>query len=380
MAKRQKTMCYSGIGGQAVLEGVMMKNGEKYAVAVRKPDGEIDVETQNFHGVAHGSVLRKIPFVRGIFNFIDSLVLGMRSLNYSAAFYDEESEHEAKTGKDNVSESVMNVAVICLSVLLAVGLFIFLPTFLASILEKYVRNASLLSIIEGVLRLAIFLLYLLLISLMKDMRRLFRYHGAEHKCINCIERGRPLTVVNVMHSSRFHKRCGTSFLFLVMVISIILFFFIRTDNIALRMVYRILLVPVIAGISYEVLRLAGRSDNLFVRIISAPGMWFQRITTKEPDEKIVEVAIASVEAVFDWKYFQEDHFMNSQISEWDYEEEETEEHPGEDSEEPSGEGEAKLSETHDSSTDHESTAEESDGKESEEKEPEEAAGTTEEPQ
>lgn len=305
MAKR-RGKCYSGIGGQAVLEGIMMKNQEKYAVAVRKPNGEIGVDVENYQGAFEGNRIRKIPFVRGIFNFIDSLVLGMKCLNFSASFYDEDESADEKAGKGG--EKLASVLVTVFSVLLAVGIFIVLPYYLTSLLGKNILNESLKAIIEGVIRIAIFLLYVWAISLMKDIKRLYRYHGAEHKCINCIERGRPLTVHNVMLSSRLHKRCGTSFIFFVMIVSVVLFFFIRVDNPAQRVALRVLLIPVVAGISYEIIRLAGRSDNIFVRIISAPGMLVQRMTTKEPDREMAEVAIAAVEAVFDWKTFLREKF------------------------------------------------------------------------
>ena len=311
----KKKVCYSGIGGQAVLEGVMMKNNDKYAVAVRKPNGEIDIEIENYQGILQDSKLKKLPFIRGVFNFIDSLVLGMKSLNHSASFYEEEEE-ETKFDKalnkltKGKAEEVMTTFVMMLSVVLAVGIFIVLPYFLSSWLQKQfgILNASLIAIMEGVIRIAIFLLYVVGISAMKYIRRLYRYHGAEHKCINCIERGRELNVKNVMRSSRLHKRCGTSFMFFVMFVSIILFFFIRVDNTLLKVALRIALMPVVAGISYEIIRLAGRSDNIIVRILSAPGMLIQRMTTKEPDEEMVEVAIASVEAVFDWKQYLKDNF------------------------------------------------------------------------
>ena len=303
----KKNKCYCGIGGQAVLEGVMMKNEEKYAVAVRKPDGEITVEPENYQGIMHGNKLKEIPFIRGIFNFIDSMILGMRGLNYSASFFDEEENGAGeKSGKGK--EKVVNFIVTVLSVALAVGIFVVLPYFLASLLDEYVRNASLMAIIEGAIRIVVFLLYVVGISLMKDIKRLYQYHGAEHKCINCIEQGRPLTVHDAMRSSRLHKRCGTSFIFFVLFVSIILFFFIRVENPVQKVILRILLMPVVAGISYEIIRLAGRSDNIFVRIISAPGMLIQRITTKEPDEQMIEVAIAAVEAVFDWKKYLFDTF------------------------------------------------------------------------
>lgn len=308
MAKK-KRKCYSGIGGQAVLEGVMMRNGEKYAVAVRKSDGTIEVEPENYQGLLHESKIKNIPFIRGVFNFLDSLILGMRALNYSSSFYEEEDSEETKLDKkiDSMtggnSEKFMNTVVMVISVVLAVAIFIVLPYFISSLFEGFVRNDSLMAIIEGIIRIVIFLAYVIGISAMKDIKRLYQYHGAEHKCINCIEKGRPLTVHNVMRSSRLHRRCGTSFIFFVLFVSIILFFFIRVDNVVQKVVLRILLMPVVAGISYEIIRLAGRSDNPFVRMISAPGMWIQKITTREPDESMAEVAIASVEAVFDWKNY-----------------------------------------------------------------------------
>ena len=312
MARRKSR--YSGIGGQAVLEGVMMKNKEKYAVAVRKPDGEIEVEVETYQGLAHGSKFKELPFIRGIFNFLDSLILGTRALNYSASFYEEEEGKETKFDKamDKMSggngEKLLSGIVTVISIMLAVGIFIVLPYFISSLFESFIRNLSLMAIIEGVIRIALFLLYVWGISAMKDIRRLYQYHGAEHKCINCIEKGRPLTVHNVMHSSRLHKRCGTSFIFFVMLVSIVLFFFIQVDNVAEKVIFRILLMPVVAGISYEIIRLAGRTDNIFIKILSAPGMWIQRMTTKEPDESMAEVAIASVEAVFDWKKYLQDTF------------------------------------------------------------------------
>ncbi len=312
MAKKNK-MCYSGVGGQAVLEGVMMKNKDRYAVAVRKPDGNIEVEIENYQGVLKNSVIQKIPFVRGVFNFVDSLVLGTKSLNYSASFYEEDVE-ETKFDKflnkitKGRAEEVLTTFVMILSIVLAVGIFIVLPYFISSLLADTVGNDSLLAIIEGVIRIVIFLLYVWGISLMKDIRRLYRYHGAEHKCINCIESGKELTVSNVLRSSRLHKRCGTSFLFFVIFVSIILFFFIRVDNMLLKVLLRVALMPVVAGISYEIIRLAGRSNNIIIQILSAPGMLIQRMTTKEPDRKMIEVAIASVEAVFDWKAYLKENF------------------------------------------------------------------------
>lgn len=309
MGRKKKNMKYSGIGGQAVLEGIMMKNKEQYAVAVRKPDGEIEVEVEHYYGIIHGSKLMNVPFVRGVFQFIDSLVLGMRSLNFSASFYEDEDAKETiadkafnKIFKDK-AEKVFSAIVMLFSLVLAIGIFMVLPYYVTSLFEEYIRSASFMAIIEGALRILIFVGYVLAISLMKDIRRVYMYHGAEHKCINCIEKGCPLTVREVMRSSKQHRRCGTSFLLFVMFVSVILFFFIRVENPVYRVLIRVALIPVIAGISYEIIRLAGKSNNILVRIISAPGMWLQRLTTREPDESMVEVAIAAVEAVFDWKAY-----------------------------------------------------------------------------
>lgn len=316
MAKKRK-ICMSGIGGQAVLEGVMMKNGETYAVAVRKPDGNIDVDVEVFHGVAHGTKLNKIPFVRGIFNFIDSLVLGMRALNHSADFYEDEEAKETAADRafdkmfGEKAGKVASGITVAISFAIAIALFMLLPYFLSTLLTQYVQNASLLTIIEGAIRLLIFLLYIVAITALNDIKRLYMYHGAEHKCINCLERGHVLNVRNVRRASRLHRRCGTSFLLFVMVVSIILFLFIRVDNHALRVLLRIALLPVIAGISYEIIRLAGRTDNIIVRILSAPGIALQKLTTKEPDDDMIEVAIKSVEAVFDWREFLANNFDSS---------------------------------------------------------------------
>ncbi len=313
MAKKKQTH-YSGIGGQAVLEGVMMKNRDKYAVAVRKPNGEIEVEVEEYKGICGDRKFAKLPFIRGVFAFIDSLVLGMKVTTYSASFYEEEDEKPSKTEEKlekmlgSKADDIMMTFTVILSVIIAVALFMLLPLFLSDLLGKYIRNVSVIAMIEGLIRILIFIGYITGISLMKDIKRLYMYHGAEHKCINCIEKGRPLTVKDVKRSSRLHKRCGTSFLLFVVLVSVVVFFFIRVDNMALKLILRIALVPVIAGISYEIIRLAGRSDNIIVRIISAPGLWMQKLTTKEPDEDMIEVAIASVEAVFDWKAYLKDTF------------------------------------------------------------------------
>lgn len=296
----------SGIGGQAVIEGVMMKNGNKYAVAVRKPNNEIVIETNTVK--ERKNKFLSLPIVRGVVAFVDSLSLGMKSLTFSASFYEEEEEESKFEKKLNEmtkghAEGILNGATMVLAVLLAVGIFVVAPMLLAGFLAAKIESATLLALLEGVFRLLIFVLYIVLIAQMKDIKRLFMYHGAEHKSINCIEKGLPLTVQNVKKQSREHKRCGTSFLLTVMVISIIFFIFIRVENTLLRFVVRLLLIPVIAGISYEFIRLAGRSNNKVIDVLSRPGMWLQALTTREPEESMIEVAMASVEAVFDWQAF-----------------------------------------------------------------------------
>ena len=304
----------SNIGGQAVLEGIMMKHKEEYAVAVRRPDGQIEVSKERYTGVA-GKVgpLARIPFVRGIFQFIDSLVLGMRTLMFSASFYEEEEgEGKALTReekeKQEKKEAWMMRAVAAVSVVLAVGIFMILPYFLSGFLEPLVPSYHVRTVIEGFVRIGIFILYILLISRTEDIQRTFMYHGAEHKCINCIEHGLPLTVENVRISSRQHKRCGTSFLFFVLLISIILLLLVQVESPVMRVAVRIALLPVIAGISYEVLKAAGNSDNPLIRLLSMPGLGIQRLTTKEPDDGMIEVAIRAVEAVFDWREYERENF------------------------------------------------------------------------
>ena len=298
----------SGIGGQAVIEGIMMKNKDMYSVAVRKPDGEIEVNLGTYRSIVKNKMLRETPLVRGVVNFVDSMILGMRTLTFSASFYEEEEEPTKtdemldKLFKGNAEKVVMGLTV-AFSIVMAVGIFMILPYFLTNFLRNYVVSNTLLAIIEGIVRVGIFVLYVFLISRMNDIQRVFRYHGAEHKCINCIENGMELNVENVLKSSKHHKRCGTSFLFIVMVVSIIFFIFIDATSPVLRVVIRLALIPVIAGVSYELIRLAGNSDSKFVQIISYPGMLMQRLTTKEPDAEMVEVAIAAVEAVFDWDTF-----------------------------------------------------------------------------
>lgn len=297
----------SNIGGQAVLEGIMMKHNEEYAVAVRKPDGEISVKKEKYHSIVKWKVLTTTPFIRGVFNFIDSMVIGIKTLTYSASFYEEEEEEvltEEAVKKKEKKEKLLMGATVAFSVVAAVAIFMVLPYFLTSFLKGLIPSYQVRTVIEGLVRIGIFVLYVLLISRMEDIQRTFMYHGAEHKCINCIEHGLPLTVENVRKSSRQHKRCGTSFLFLVLAISIVLLLLIRVDSAVMRVVVRILLLPVIAGISYEVLKLAGRSDNILINFISSPGLAIQKLTTKEPDDDMIEVAIQAVEAVFDWRAYE----------------------------------------------------------------------------
>ncbi len=298
----------SGIGGQAVIEGIMMRNKDMYSVAVRKPDGEIEVHLGTYQSIVKSKMIREIPLVRGVINFIDSMILGMRTLTFSASFYEEEEEPtKAEVVLDKVtkgnSEKILTGLTVAFSIVMAVAIFMILPYFLTNFLRDYVVSNTLLAIIEGVVRVGVFLLYVLLISRMNDIQRVFMYHGAEHKCINCIEHGMELNVENVMKSSKHHKRCGTSFLFIVMFVSIIFFIFIRVTSPVLRVMIRLLLIPVIAGVSYELIKFAGNSDSKFVQIISYPGMMLQKLTTKEPDADMAEVAIAAVEAVFDWDTF-----------------------------------------------------------------------------
>ena len=307
----------SGIGGQAVIEGIMMRNKDKYAIAVRKPDNEIELSVRESRLLTEKYKWLNFPVIRGVFNFVDSLVTGVSTITYSASFYDDPAEQK-KTKADEIGkaifkdklESVLMAVTIIISVALAVGLFMVVPYFVSRLLAGVVTSQFLLNFLEGIVRVVIFLLYLVAISHMNDIKRTFMYHGAEHKCINCIEHGAPLTVDNVMNSSRLHKRCGTSFMFLVMFISIIFFIFIRVDNTVLQLVIRLLLIPVIAGVSYEVLRWAGRSDNAFINVISKPGLWMQKLTTREPDRDMAEVAIAAVEAVFDWRAFLDEYYAD----------------------------------------------------------------------
>lgn len=312
-------MRYSGIGGQAVIEGVMMKGSGKYAVSVRKPDGNIVTKVENYKSLKEKHAVLGVPIIRGVVSFVESLVMGMKTLNYSSSFWeDEEGSASGKdkkgekgssaSGKDKKGEKsndlLMGLAVMA-GVMLAIGLFVLLPFFVSELLSKAVKSVHLRGLIEGVIRVFLFVGYVKAISYMEDIRRVFMYHGAEHKCINCIENGHELTVKNAKKQTTVHKRCGTSFMLVVMFVSILFFMFISVSNMWIRMALRVLLIPVIAGISYEFILLAGKSENPVITVLSKPGLWLQSLTTKEPDADMLEVAITSVEAVFDWKKFLE---------------------------------------------------------------------------
>ena len=309
MGKEKK---YSGIGGQAVMEGIMMRNEDRYSVAVRKSDGQIELKVEDYKPRWEFFGITKLPFIRGVFMMINSLVLGYSTLSWSAEFFAEEDDEKSGTDKKGDGKGDMGILMVLslvFSMVLSVAVFMLLPYFISELIRKYVTDSNvILSIAEGLIRLLIFVGYVWAISFMDDIKRVYMYHGAEHKCINCIENGLELKVENVMKSSRFHPRCGTSFMLFVMIISIVLFFFIRTDSRLIRVLLRIVLIPVIAGISYEVIRLAGKSSSPLVKLLSAPGLALQRLTTREPDESMAQVAIAAVEAVFDWKKYLKENF------------------------------------------------------------------------
>ena len=297
-------MKYSGIGGQAVIEGIMMKNGDRYATAVRKPDGDIEVQTDSYVSMTEKVKLFALPFVRGVFSFADSMILGMKTLTFSASFFEDDEDSEpSKLEKflDRVFgekvEAFLMTVVMIFSVIMAIAIFMILPLLIAGVFKNFIQSETVMAFLEGVIRILIFIAYIKLISRMEDIRRTFMYHGAEHKCINCIEHGLPLNVENVRKSSKEHKRCGTSFLLIVMVISILFFMVIRVDDVWLRILSRVILIPVIAGVSYEILRLAGRSNSKIMDMVSRPGMWMQGLTTTEPDDDMIEVAIAAVKPV-----------------------------------------------------------------------------------
>ena len=276
------------VGGQAVIEGVMMRGPELTATAVRDPSGKIQVEDKPVHSISERFPILKKPFIRGTVSLIESLVIGMKSLSYSAKMAGEEDEQ--LTDKEMAGTIVF-------ALVLASILFIAIPTGAAKLFHVITADPVFLNLMEGFLRLIIFLAYIWGISRMKDIRRVFQYHGAEHKTIHCYEAGLPLTVANVQQFSRLHPRCGTNFLLIVMLVSIFVFAFLGWPSLAERIVSRILLLPVVAGISYEIIRLAGRSDNKIIQTAIKPGLWLQYLTTRPPADGMVEVAIESVKAV-----------------------------------------------------------------------------------
>ncbi|MBQ7076901.1 MAG: DUF1385 domain-containing protein [Lachnospiraceae bacterium] len=300
----------SKIGGQAVIEGVMMRNSDKYAVAVRKPDHEIEVKTFD---ITNDDKVSKIPIIRGIVTFVRSLAIGMKALTFSSEFFEEEPATTAEDKKKKERETkVESVFVVAFSILLAIAIFMAIPYLVSKFFVKWIDSNILLSLIEGAIRIIFFFVYVIAISRMDDIKRVFSYHGAEHKCINCLETGNELTVENVRNASRFHKRCGTSFLFLVMIVSVIFYCFINVDGRLLQFLIRLVLIPAIAGVSYEFVRLAGSSEGKLINILSKPGLWLQHLTTREPSDDMIEVGIASVEAVFDWQEFLDEYYRDEE--------------------------------------------------------------------
>lgn len=293
----------TSIGGSAVMEGVMMRGPKEIATAVRKPDGEIELDKRAVSSLVTKYHVNKIPVVRGVFSFFDSMICSIRALMWSAEFFDLEEDTESKFDKwltEKFGDKVKDIVIyfsLFISVIFSVALFFILPNLITGFLGGLIKSNLIKTLIEGIVRIGIFLGYVLLVSQMEDIKRVFQYHGAEHKTIFCYEAGLDLTVENARKMSRLHPRCGTSFLVFVMVVSIILFSFISWDNMWTRLGIRLLLLPVVAGISYEIIRWAGKSKSRIVCLISRPGMWLQKITTREPDDSQLEVAITSMKAV-----------------------------------------------------------------------------------
>ncbi len=313
----------SNIGGQAVMEGIMMRHKDKYSVGVRRPDQEIEVKVEDYKCTFGNAKIWRKPIIRGVVSFVDSLVIGTKCLMYSAEIAGDEEDEEEKQKNAALSEEekqkkkekddrlfkLLLYVTVAISICVSVALFMFLPYTLASLLRKVGASEFLVTIVEAFVKLGLFMLYMIAISRMKDIQRTFMYHGAEHKCINCVENGLPLTVENVMKSSRFHRRCGTSFLFLVMLVSILLhFIFVLVPVFWVRLLGRLLMVPVVAGISFELIQWAGRSNSSVACFFSKPGLAMQKLTTKEPTEDMAEVAIKAVEAVFDWRAYLKEEF------------------------------------------------------------------------
>ncbi len=313
----------SNIGGQAVMEGIMMRHKDKYSIAVRRPDQGIELKVEDYKCIFGKAGFLKWPIIRGVVSFVDSLVVGTKCLMYSAEIAGDEEDEEdikknaslseeerqAKKAKEDRQFKWLLYVTVAISIVVSIGAFMLLPYVLASFCRKLGASEFVVTVVEAFVKLFLFMGYMLLISRMKDIQRTFMYHGAEHKCINCVEHGLPLTVENVMASSRQHKRCGTSFLFLVMLVSIFLhFIFVLVPGYWVRLFGRLLMVPVVAGISFEMIQWAGRTDNKLAQILSKPGFAMQKLSTKEPTPDMVEVAIAAVEAVFDWRTYLKEEF------------------------------------------------------------------------
>lgn len=289
------------VGGQAVIEGVMMQSGDRRSIAVRKPDGEIEIKTERIKSWIRNKNIHKIPFFRGGFILIETMISGIKSLNFSSEFFLEDEEEDAidrflkKIFKEKANDAIIALSLI-LSLILSIGLFILIPTAIGGLFAKIIDNHIVLNLIEGILRVAILILYMLAVSFMSDIKRVFQYHGAEHKSIYCYENGLELTVENARKFGRLHPRCGTNFLFIVMFISIILFSFFGWPNPLLRVAIRLICIPIVAGISYEIIKFLGKYNNIFSKIVAYPGMMMQKITTNEPDDEQLEVAIAALKA------------------------------------------------------------------------------------
>ena len=301
-----------GIGGQALIEGIMMRNRDRYSMAARSEDGVIHTEVRDYRSIFGKGKWTKLPVIRGALSFIDSLVVGISTLMWSADVAaqepDEEPRTEEQARKEEKEWNAMMVVTLVFSLAFSIVLFMLLPYWIAGLLGRTGAGDVLVNLAEALLRIVIFLLYMFLISRMKDIQRTFSYHGAEHKCINCIEHGLPLTVENVKKSSRQHRRCGTSFLLIVILLSVVVFLLLGILNIqsnAMRLLIRLILIPVIAGVSYELLRYAGSHEGPVINVLVKPGLSLQKLVTNEPDDSMCEVAIAAVNEVFDWKTWEE---------------------------------------------------------------------------
>lgn len=290
------------VGGQAVIEGVMMQSKDYRAIAVRKSTGEIELKKTKIKSWIKDKKIDKIPFLRGSFVLFETMIEGMKSLNYSSEFFLEDEEEDAidkflkRIFKDKANEAVMVVSLI-LAMIFSVGLFVLIPTSVGGLFSSFIHNNIILNLIEGLIRIGMLILYMLLISRNEDIKRTFMYHGAEHKAIHCYESGLELTVENAKKFTTLHPRCGTNFLFIVMATSIILFSFFGWPNILIRIAMRILCIPIVAGISYEIIKFLGKYNNILSKIVAYPGMMLQKITTKEPNDEQLEVAIKALKAV-----------------------------------------------------------------------------------